>query len=62
MRLKLGKKLGTASLNSKFIGSKKQYNLRRFVYFPTINFKGAFRHLKIEVWKKFFFTLIKKYN
>ena len=76
MSLKIGKKLKTASLNSKFTGSER-------VYFDLFTFekrenlmlllKYKFTHQqpqgrfsvikKNNAWKKlFFFTLIQKYN
>ena len=78
MRLKIGKKLKTASLNFRFTGFKKeQYTstcllLKIFETYccckrksiPTNNFKSASRHLKNYGLVKvvLFFTLVKKYN
>ena len=78
MRLKIGKNLKTASLNSRFFGSKKRrvyiglftfenFESKRYCYhtsFPINNLKGAVGYLKnIVVWKSCsFLTLIQKYN
>ena len=62
MRLNIGKKLKTASLNSRFTGSKKEESTltcsflkNSETYRAKVTVNGILRHLKkIVVWKKLF--------
>ena len=78
MRLKIGKKLKTASLDSRFTGSKQEQCsltspllkiLKPIVAVnikkPTNNLKSTSRHLKncgMVKVVRFFFTVMQKYN